>query len=175
MAGVASRVFLVLLVVLLPCVAVQAHGPKHLALYAHESRVPPNNTLIVSASPSGNYSGADEFGLIRTVDNVLKESADNTSRIIGSQTGIIVVGKDGANIYISFTYFLNANATYQGTIAVHGHIDGTSTNDRIFGVVGGTGAFIGASGDDHSKFDGPTLTTNIVNIHNLTLHYPSWH
>jgi hypothetical protein len=176
MAGLSSsRMLLVLLVVLLPCLAVQAKGPKHLQLFAHEDRIPPNNTLIVSASPTLNFSGADQFGLIRTVDNVLRESADNTSKILGSQTGIIVVGKDAANVFITFTYHLNEHASHQGTIAVHGYIDGTSTNLRIFGVVGGTGDFIGASGDDRSLFDSPTLTTNIVNIHNLTLHYPSWH
>jgi hypothetical protein len=129
----------------------------------------------VSAAPPGDTTGADAFGLIRTIDNVLRETSSNESKILGSQTGIVVVGKYAKNVYISFTYFLNENATHQGTIACHGHIDGTSEADRIFGVVGGTGDFIGASGDDRSKFDsGTILSTNILNVHNLTLHYPSW-
>ncbi|CAM6128456.1 unnamed protein product [Calypogeia fissa] len=174
MAGSLNWTLILLLLILLPSLAVE--GTKYLQLFAHESLVPPTNTLVVSASPSGNKNGTDEFGLIRTVSNVLREGSSNESKEIGAQVGIVVVGKDGNDVYISYTYFLNENASQQGTIAIHGHIDGTSTVDRVFAVVGGTGDFLAVTGEDRSAFDSanPPDPANVVNVHSLTLFYPSW-
>ncbi|CAM6109047.1 unnamed protein product [Calypogeia fissa] len=181
MAGSLNQKLILLILILLPNLAVQArvqgkkHGPKCLQLFAHESRVPPTNTLTVSASPSGSRKGSDEFGLIRTVSNVLREGRSNESKEIGTQVGIVVVGKDSNDVYISFTYFLNENATHQGTIALHGHILANSTADRAFAVVGGTGEFLAVTGEDRSAYDGnPPDPANVVNVHNLTFFYPHW-
>jgi hypothetical protein len=91
-----------------------------------------------------------------------------------SQVGIIVIGKGLVPVYVSFTYFLNKNATYQETIAVHGHIDGSSTEDMSFAVVGGTGDFLYVTGEDRAKFTAGADVmdpSNVVNVHNLTLLY----
>ncbi|CAM6109075.1 unnamed protein product [Calypogeia fissa] len=178
MAGSLNWRLILLLLILLPSLAVEGTTivPKYLQLFAHESLVPPTNTLVVSASPSGNKDGTDEFGLIRTVSNVLREGSANESKEIGAQVGIVVIGKDGNDVYISYTYFLNENATQQGTIAIHGHIDGPSTVDRVFAVVGGTGDFLAVTGEDRSAFDSanPPDPAYVVNVHSLTLFYPSW-
>ncbi|OAE24446.1 hypothetical protein AXG93_4443s1050 [Marchantia polymorpha subsp. ruderalis] len=117
---------------------VGAAGPANLILYAHESRVPPTQTLIGSAAPNGNLTD-EQFGLIKTVSNVLRAGKNNDSMVVGSQVGIVVLGKDVLNIYISYTYFLNNDSGFGGsTIAVHGHIDATSMGNRVFAVVGGT-------------------------------------
>lgn len=169
------KLFLVLVVLFLGSTVHAKRGPKHLTLYAQESYVPPSNTFIVSASPTGNYSGADEFGLLRTISNTLTETSDRNSKIIGKQTGIIVVGKDSLSIYFSFTYFLNANATHQGTIAVQGHIDVTSVSDKVYAVVGGTGDFFGVIGKDVSAVPPPNPPdpAHVLDIHNVTLLYRS--
>lgn len=175
MAGYGNRkLFLVLLVLFLGSKVHAKHGPKYLTLYAHESFVPPTSTLILSASPDGNLSAPDQFGTIRTLSNVLRASSAIDSTILGSQVGILVIGKD-LSVYFSFTYFLNANATHQGTIAVHGHIDGTSTADRVVAVVGGTGDFFAVIGDDIFAADAvnPPDPAHIVNIHTLNLLYLS--
>ncbi|CAM6128453.1 unnamed protein product [Calypogeia fissa] len=175
MAGSNMRkalLLILLLVILVPCLATE-HGPRHLQLFAHGSVVPPDNTFIVSAVPSGTTTGIDEFGLIRTVSNVLRDGSADDSQIVGSQVGVLVVGKKVTDLYVSFTYAFNENATHQGTIAVHGFIDGTFIGDRVFAVVGGTGDFLHVFGEDRSAYD-PVEAPNpysIVNAHNLTLHY----
>ncbi|BBN14568.1 protein MpDIR20 [Marchantia polymorpha subsp. ruderalis] len=154
---------------------VGAAGPANLILYAHESRVPPTQTLIGSAAPNGNLTD-EQFGLIKTVSNVLRAGKNNDSMVVGSQVGIVVLGKDVLNIYISYTYFLNNDSGFGGsTIAVHGHIDATSMGNRVFAVVGGTGQFLSVTGQDTSPFDAYVIDdSHTVNTHTLELRYPSY-
>ncbi|KAL2603240.1 hypothetical protein R1flu_008805 [Riccia fluitans] len=169
-------VVMVSMVQLLLCLQVEAGGPKKLVLYAHENRVPPNNTLIGSAAPNGNLTD-EKFGLIKTVSNTLRAGPEADSEEIGAQVGIVVLGKDVLNLYISYTYYLN-NASEYGvsTIAVHGHIDGVYEGNRVFAVVGGTGKFASVTGEDTSPFDAVVLDeSRVVNTHTLTLRYPPYY
>ncbi|KAG6546808.1 hypothetical protein Mapa_011754 [Marchantia paleacea] len=154
---------------------VQAAGPSTLVLYAHESRVEPTTTLIGSAAPNGNLT-EEQFGLIKTVSNVLRAGKNNDSMVIGSQVGIVVLGKNMLNVYISYTYYLNSDSGFGGsTIAVHGHIDGISMANRVFAVVGGTGQFLSVTGQDTSPFDAFVIDdSHTVNTHTLDLRFPSY-
>lgn len=116
----------------------QLCGPRYLQFFA-QGCMPPTNTIIVSEGSNGE----EKFGLIRSVSNVLREGASPKLKEIESQISIVVVGKDRKDVYNSFTYFLNENATHHGTIAIHGHNNGTAIVDRVFAMVGGTHDFFG--------------------------------
>ncbi|KAG6554466.1 hypothetical protein Mapa_003844 [Marchantia paleacea] len=69
--------------------------PTLLVNFEFENRVPPNNTVVVSATPSGNLS-VSEFGTVRVVTNVIRQSIKNDSKVLGKVVGLVNSLKDGS-------------------------------------------------------------------------------
>ncbi|KAL2623592.1 hypothetical protein R1flu_003797 [Riccia fluitans] len=155
---------------------VEAAESITLELYNHETTAGENQTMIGSAAPNGNLT-EPQFGMLITMSNILRKGVEADSERIGTQQGFVAVGRDGLDVYMSVVYHLNDASGYNGsTIAVQGNIDarvlGTS---HTFAVVGGTGKFLCATGQDYSS--GEALVEDgsySVHLHTLTLWIPDY-
>lgn len=129
-----------LLLLLLSITGTQADD-EILTNYEFENRVPPNNTVVVSATPSGNLS-TSEFGTVRVVTNILRESMAVDSPVLGSVVGLVNTLKDNS-IYLTFN-FVYESADWNGTLGVQGRLDAAGNGELV--VNGGTGDFRYAQG-----------------------------
>jgi len=104
--------------------------------FEFEDRVPPNNTVVVSAAPSGNLA-VPEFGTLRVVSNVLRETNATNSTVLGLVVGLVNTLRDGA-LYLTFN-FVYETAEWTGTIGVQGRLDAGGNGELV--VTGGSGDF----------------------------------
>jgi hypothetical protein len=109
--------------------------------YEFENRVPPDNTVVVSATPSGNLSNS-EFGTLRVVTNVIRETNATNSTVLGSVVGLVNTLRDGA-LYLTFNFVYESH-DYNGTIGVQGRLDVAGNGELV--VTGGSGDFRLAQG-----------------------------
>jgi len=109
--------------------------------FEFEDRVPPNNTVVVSAAPSGNLA-VPEFGTLRVVSNVLRETNATNSTVLGLVVGLVNTLKDTNSLYLTFN-FVYETQDYSGTIGVQGKLDNGS-GELV--VTGGSGDFRLAQG-----------------------------
>lgn len=119
------------------------HGDRvELVNFEFEDRVPPNNTVVVSASPSGNKTSG-EFGTLRVVTNVLRKSMDPESEVLGSVVGLVNSLRDDAGLFLTFNFVYDTEE-WKGTLAVQGQLDSSSNGELV--VTGGSGDFRFARG-----------------------------
>lgn len=112
--------------------------------FEFENRVLPDNTVVVSAAPSGNVSiSHSEFGSIRVVTNVLRETIETNSTVLGSVVGLVNTLRDDSGLYLTFN-FVYASQDYNGTIGVQGQLNASGDGELV--VTGGTGDFRLAQG-----------------------------
>lgn len=109
--------------------------------FEFENRVPPNNTVVVSATPSGNPAVA-EFGTLRVVTNVLRESNATNSTVLGQVVGLVNTLKDINSLYLTIN-FVYETQDYSGTIGAQGKLVNGS-GELV--VTGGSGDFRLAQG-----------------------------
>ncbi|KAL3675021.1 hypothetical protein R1sor_024969 [Riccia sorocarpa] len=151
---------------------VEADDPFTLNLYLHNTIEGDNESLIISAAPDGNLS-RPQFGRLVALSNILRDGLEPDSLRIGTQVGIVAVGKDLLDDYISYVYHLNDDSGYNGsTIVGQGHIDYRNGNEnRTFLVLGGTGKFFGVSGTEFGTGEPLAIYGyTYVYLHTLTLY-----
>ncbi|KAL3677942.1 hypothetical protein R1sor_020898 [Riccia sorocarpa] len=141
--------------------------PSLLVNYEFENRVPPNNTVVVSATPSGNLS-TSEFGTVRVVTNVIRESIDKDSKVLGNVVGLVNSLKD-ESIYLTFDFVYNTD-TLNGTIGIQGRLNAAGNGELE--VTGGTGTFRFARGYCETTLVSTTDPANIV-FKNIGISKPS--
>ncbi|BBN04760.1 protein MpDIR2 [Marchantia polymorpha subsp. ruderalis] len=139
---------------------------EEIVLYVHESRVPPEPTLVTVVTATGNLSQIG-FGTMQVFSNVLKDGASPSSATIGVEPGFVTIGKQ--NIFISYTFTLST-PSYNGTLAVQGAF-ALNVWPREFAVVGGTGKFRFANGYDVSEIVDDSNPANYVTVHRIFLKY----
>ncbi|KAL2649214.1 hypothetical protein R1flu_017342 [Riccia fluitans] len=143
-----------------------AREVKEFSLYVHESRAPPNPTLVVVATASGNLSDVT-FGTVQVFSNLLKAGPSLNSTTIGVEPGLVSIGTE--NIFISYTFTLNLPKG-NGTLAVQGQF-ALNVWPRELAVVGGTGIFRFASGYDVSEIVDDSNPSDYVTIHKIFLKF----
>ncbi|BBN10063.1 protein MpDIR27 [Marchantia polymorpha subsp. ruderalis] len=160
------KILLVCSIFCMPALVLGKKEEKMLTLYVHESRVPPNPTLITVVTATGNLSQIG-FGSIQVFSNVLKDGPSNDSTVIGVEPGFVTIGKQ--NIFVSYTFTISGPEG-NGTLAVQGQF-ALNVWPREMAVVGGTGIFRYANGYDISEIVDDTNPANYVTIHKIYLKF----
>ncbi|OAE19561.1 hypothetical protein AXG93_960s1160 [Marchantia polymorpha subsp. ruderalis] len=143
-----------------------ADGPDMLVNYEFENRVAPDNTVVVSATPSGNLS-VSEFGTVRVVTNVIRETIEPDSRVLGKVVGLVNSLKDDS-IYLTFD-FVYETPELMGTIGMQGRLNAAGNGELE--VTGGTGSFRFARGYCETTLVASSDPANIVFKNVLHLKY----
>jgi len=124
--------------------------------YEFENQVPPDNTVVISANPSGNVTNPG-FGTLRVVTNVIRETNATDSTVLGTVVGLVNTLRDGA-LYLTFNFVYESH-DYNGTIGVQGRLD--AGNGELV-VTGGSGDFRLAQGWVYTTLVSGTDKSNIV-------------
>ncbi|KAG6555473.1 hypothetical protein Mapa_002708 [Marchantia paleacea] len=117
---------------------------RTLVKYEFEGLVSPNISSVVAASPSGSGNSSantGEFGTIRVVKNIVRESNHTDSEVLGQVVGLVNSLGDGL-VFLSLDFMMN-NSRWNGTLGVQGVLD---QNQGELEVVGGTNSFRFAKG-----------------------------
>uniref|UniRef100_A0ACD5YEN8 Uncharacterized protein n=1 Tax=Avena sativa TaxID=4498 RepID=A0ACD5YEN8_AVESA len=122
-------------------------GLTRIRMYMHEMLSGPNTTAVTIVPPSP-LGGNTTFGMVRVLDNELRDGPDRSnSSLVGRFQGIVVsaglVSPPGVQSAISFVFMAGEHAG--GTLIVQGTIPSfVGAFERP--VVGGTGPFRMARG-----------------------------
>ncbi|TVU30959.1 hypothetical protein EJB05_22618, partial [Eragrostis curvula] len=123
----------------------------HLHFYFHEIfSSGPNGTTANIAKPHGGSNNSSFFGMLGVLDDMLREGADPTSRLIGRAQGISVGSSLSDGSLLTMLDFVFTDGTYNGSsLQVFGRALLGTVMERP--IVGGTGAFRMARGYTLSK------------------------
>ncbi|GJN20530.1 hypothetical protein PR202_gb07921 [Eleusine coracana subsp. coracana] len=126
-------------------------GPTHLHFYFHELYSGgPNGTTVQLAPARGGINNASFFGMAGVVDDMLREGADPSSRLIGRAQGLTVGSSLSDGALTTELNFVFTNGLYNGsTLQVFGRALLGTVMERP--IVGGTGTFRMARGYTLSK------------------------
>ncbi|CAL4917607.1 unnamed protein product [Urochloa decumbens] len=134
-----------------PAAAEAARGrPIHLHFYMHDITGGPDQTavqVVKGPGPAHPAMPGAHFGDTTVFDDALTEAAGATSRLVGRAQGSYTLASLREPVLsVSMTVVLTGGGAYNGsTLAVVGR-DDIAASVRELAVVGGTGAFRGATG-----------------------------
>ncbi|TVU30961.1 hypothetical protein EJB05_22620, partial [Eragrostis curvula] len=123
----------------------------HLHFYFHEIFPSAPNTTIAQLSPArGGINNSSFFGMMGVVDDMLREGADPSSRLIGRAQGLAVGSSLTDGALLAMLDLIFTDGPYNGSsLQVFGRVLLGTVMERP--IIGGTGAFRMARGYTLSK------------------------
>ncbi|XP_062205663.1 dirigent protein 1-like [Phragmites australis] len=124
---------------------------SHLHFYFHELfSGGPNGTTAQLTQPRGGTNNGSYFGAVGVVDDMLREGADPSSRLLGRAQGLAVGASLSDGALLTMLNFVFTDGPYNGsTLEVFGRALLGTVMERP--IIGGTGAFRMARGYTLSK------------------------
>ncbi|XP_057854432.2 dirigent protein 2 [Cryptomeria japonica] len=144
---------------------------KTMVFYMHDVLTGNSQTAKPVVVPSGSGSNL-EFGAMTVIDDVLTETADPSSKVVGRGQGMYVTSSlDVSNFLLVFTAVLTSSEYAKSTINFQG-ADRFVQSKRDVSVVGGTGMFKFAQG--YATIESAGLASaNVVLKFTVVLRYDS--